>query len=186
MSASLYPFADGDRLYDRNTYFYTPYGGQSFLAAWKRSRLPVGVTTASVVGLPQVESLNESAGQEMAVWLQAWRDRHPLSAVQSRRFLHRLRHFEVSKRLFAAYGADDKPLDRGDYRSIPRYLDFALVLEAAYAASLDLRFLNALLKISDTLVSMRAVLPSQDVLDWLLHQEQMHVAALAQRVGVSL
>ena len=33
-----YPYAVGDRLEDRNTYFYTPFCGREFLTAWRRHR----------------------------------------------------------------------------------------------------------------------------------------------------
>ena len=36
--SSLYPYADGNRLADRNTYFYTRFDGVDFLDAWSECR----------------------------------------------------------------------------------------------------------------------------------------------------
>ena len=186
MSRTAYPYAQGDRLEERNTYFYAPYGGMAFLSAWEKNRLnachacePPPQTEASAI------TGNEPASREMAEWLACWRSGKRLSSRQNARFLGRLRHFEVSKRLFPAYDNEGKPLDRSDYRCVPRYIEFALVLEAAYAARQDLRYLNALLKVNDTLLSLSAQATFRHELSWLLEQECRHVKALAEHVGVT-
>ncbi len=33
-----YPYARGDLLHERNTYYYTPYHGRQFLDAWRAAR----------------------------------------------------------------------------------------------------------------------------------------------------
>jgi hypothetical protein len=38
MDEATYPYASGDLIKKRNTYFYTPFRGPAFLAAWKEDR----------------------------------------------------------------------------------------------------------------------------------------------------
>ena len=35
---AIYPFSEGDRLEDRNSYAYVPYRGQTFIGAWRATR----------------------------------------------------------------------------------------------------------------------------------------------------
>lgn len=186
MSESLYPFADGDRLEDRNTYFYTPYGGIAFLDAWRRRRKEAlaGLPAATPPPIGRGERLPEPGPVETAALLDGL-----FAALESkgaetpavRHWLDELvKKFEVTKRMHVAYDARFQAVDRGRYRDFGLYVRLAEVLEAAYAGTGDLVFLNAMLKCIDTLSSACGRLATDDGarLAWLIERERLHVDAL--------
>lgn len=68
------------------------------------------------------------------------------------------------------------------------YVETAEAFEAAYAKHKKLTYLNALLKIMDTLCSISRDLDKRQKqrLAWLILQEFKHVSALGRTVGVSI
>ncbi|WP_300442316.1 hypothetical protein [Zoogloea sp.] len=179
-----YPYAVGDLLEQRNTYFYSRYEGRAFLAAWCRQR-------AGVAALPGGGAPDEAAARsrptdrlldDLRVEISA-----RLADAGGRQTLDRLvQRFEVSKRLHGEYSADWRPVDPADYHTLERYLCFGEVLELAWTTWAALPYLNALLKCLDTLTALAGRLDvGQRVrLESLIGREEMHVAALAKRVGL--
>lgn len=178
-----YPYADGDLLEQRNTYFYSRYEGRAFLAAWCRQR-------AGVAALPAAGSSESAAGSRPTDRLLD--DLKGALSTRStdtgaRQILDRLvQRFEVSKRLHGEYSADWRPVDPADYHKLERYLCFGEVLELAWTAWAALPYLNALLKCLDTLTALagRLDVGQRLRLESLIGREKMHVAALAKRLGI--
>ena len=64
-----------------------------------------------------------------------------------------VKEFEIRKRLFAGYNLD--PVERvGDYTDVRSYAYLSLVLSGMFIRTQNLKYLNALLKINDTVESM--------------------------------
>lgn len=165
----IYPYASGDRLEDRNTYFYAAYGGRKFLAAWRQSRRAAGGPAAPAAEAPR------SAPTDLLL-----RGRAPRAELD--RLLQR---FEVTKRLHGEYNERWRPVDETDYKPLGRYVDFAGALQAAYARTGKLQYLNAFLKCMDTLVAARARLDpaARRRLKVLAEAEQRAVARLGRSLG---
>ncbi|MGA0583244.1 MAG: hypothetical protein ACO2ER_04980 [Castellaniella sp.] len=152
MSAPAYPYATGDLLENRNTYFYTAFGGRKFLLDWRRQRAAAlaacetnpGVHEATEDPAPLVQTLER---------LKTATETYPLPSADRLTLDRILQRFEVSKRLHDEYTASWKPLDPARYHGLERYLLLAEVLGQAAASSADLRYLNGLLKCVDTLTS---------------------------------
>lgn len=178
-----YPYASGDLLEKRNTYFYTPYVGADFLCAWRRQRDEVA--QASVAGVsddPSPLCSTDMLLEAIAKALQA--PVVPPSLVDA--LVRLIQRFEVSKRLYGEYGTNWRPVDPDDYRQPGRYLRFAEVLEMAWQRGLGLPTLNTLLKCVDILASLRRGLDAaqQRRLAVVIEQERTHVTGLARSVGV--
>lgn len=174
MSTS-YDYASGDLLDKRNSYTYTVYGGEAFLAAWRASR------DEALASLPEpAPSIPEGAGtsrtdrliEEILSQLDSDAATPALEPL--------LQRFEVTKRIHASYDEAWKPEDRKDFRDLARYVRFAEMLERAHEQRGDLRFLNALLKCLDTLVAFAAELDREQAarLARLLRAERSHVDRL--------
>jgi methionyl-tRNA formyltransferase len=172
-------------LENRNTYFFSPFQGEAFLAAWRRSRddaaadlaQPVAACTGSNQRAPTAtEHLLRQLLTDLMVSL-----RRP-SALQ---VLDRLvQRFEVSKRIHGAYNEAWRPIDPTDYQRLAAYVLFAEAADAAFACSRATPYLNALLKCLDTLTALRSRLVGDERtrVALLIDRERGHVDALRRRV----
>ncbi len=186
-----YPYSEGDRLEDRNSYCYSPATGAPLLLAWRAARdaaladLPAPcVPPAAPAALPRPGEPFQTASALDGLLPLCRAGSLPPEAAS---WLDKLvRRFEVSKRLHGAYDAAFKPVDRADYRTPGLYLRAAEATLRAHAATGDLVCLNAALKLVDTLCAMRSVLdPVQGA--WLaaiICSEREAVAALDTGRGV--
>ena len=180
MTDAEYPYSQGDRLNDRNTYFYSAYGGPAFLQAWCESR------DAALKSLPAPLPLNAAAtaasetGQLLSDMLSTQAE-HALAE----RLLQR---FEVSKRLYRKYDADLRAVRDSGYDDLDLYLLFAGLCLHSRERPAPMRFLNALLKVLDTLIAVRERLSNEQgaALAWLIGEERAWVQRIAADVGVEL
>lgn len=178
-----YPYADGDLLEQRNTYFYSRYEGPAFLAAWCRQR-------AGVAALPAADAPEAATGSRptdrLLDALRGALSARPADAGERPTLDRLVQRFEVSKRLHGEYSADWRPVDPADYHTLERYLCFGEVLDLAWTVWAALPYLNALLKCLDTLTALAGRLDAGQRLrlESLIGREEMHVAALAKRLGL--
>lgn len=150
----VYPYASGDLLENRNTYFYSEYLGERFMAAWRRQRAEAMArlegSEAAGQPDPQPESPTDRLLETLLTDFTAAK-----ASEQSRAQLDALlQRFEVTKRLHGEYNAGFRPADLADYRKMERYVRFGEVLDAAYGVTASLPYLNALMKCLDTLTAL--------------------------------
>jgi hypothetical protein len=211
----MYPYSEGDRLSDRNTYFYTAFEGEVFLPAWADSRRIARLHWAASEDATEAGSAAFSLAPAAASRLQTTASpphtgevdtdatlQHVLAgfrsagdlavdAAESHEWIHLLiQRFEVSKRIHARYvwkPAGLRALSGADYLSLERYVLFAECLVAAAGAMPTLQPLNALLKVMDTLVAMRGRTPAGVFTRCvdLIDAESRLVGELGQRTGVA-
>lgn len=196
-AATSYPFSSGDRLDDRNTYFYSPFGGQGFLEAWRADRDRLAATLPPATQAPpDAEPVAFPAAEP--TWKTAQLCEYLYSVVaqksgkpdaESAVLLEQLiRKFETTKRIHSAYRqADFRAVDPKNYQDTALYLRAAEIFEAAFATIGWIQSLNALLKILDTLTGLA---PSLDRaqgarLARLIAAERRHVESIALRMGVA-
>lgn len=95
-----------------------------------------------------------------------------------------LKSFEVHKRVFSAYDQDFKPVRSEDFLTIYPYVLLAVAIGLHYLDTNNLKFLNALLKLNDTLLSVRKqmILAEEEILTYFaLRIEQQAVLNLCQQ-----
>jgi hypothetical protein len=181
----MYPYAQGNLLESPNTYFYTEYRGAEFLDAWSQAR---SVVRSALFQRDRSSDRPDADPQHPAL------ERLFADAVGLRRGAPLspgmellLKRFEVTKRVFDAYDEEFRPLDRTAYTQLGNYVRLAETFDIAYDRSGDLRMLNALLKILDTLCAHHQRLDDSlgARVAHLLGREQAHVRALAATIGVS-
>jgi len=180
-----YLYASGDLLDRPNTYFYSEYGGRAFLEAWRRQRSEEarGESETETTASGSEEDSAQAMGQTDLLLESVYRrlrsqgDAEEISSVLDRL----VQRFEVTKRLHGEYGPNWRPVDPRDYRRMERYVRFAEVLHLAYQSTGGLPYLNALLKVIDTLTASRPALNAQQLtrLRALIVHEQNHVNRLA-------
>ena len=187
-----YPYVIGDRLRDRNTYFYTRFGGGEFLKSWTENRLRYLVAKPE----PPPESQEtifvpiDSEHVTTAPLLEYLFHQIQVNAINARDtriWLARLvGKFEVSKRIHKCYGAGFRASNIDAHRDLALYLRAAEVFESAYSQTEELQFLNVLLKIMDSLSSVFDDIETtlQGRFSWLIEREAIHVKNLAETKGV--
>ena len=189
MRAPEYSYSRGDRLEDRNTYFYSEYLGEAFFPLWKESRsnarnsLPPPCQPA--VGKAHV-STTESF--ETAALLGYLLNANPASPEQRKLAEKLLQRFEVSKRIYRRYNTEFRAVLESGYDDLELYILFTRMCLHYSEQPEALPFLNALLKCIDTLIAIRNRLTPdlQGQLAWLIDQESSWVARQAVKAGVDI
>jgi len=198
-----YPYASGDLLSNPNTYFYTPYEGIKFVESWKQSRADVtadiGEEAPPPVNrksepLPEVmKRINDGSAVKTETILDSLyvqmnvkkNDNGVDIFVPLNIFLKR---FEVSKRIYKAYGKEFRVHDKDDYNDLTLYLYTAEVFESAYRLTGKMQYINALLKCVDILCAFNKEINKhcRRRVAWLIGRERHHIIALAESIGVSV
>ncbi|CDL00647.1 conserved protein of unknown function [Magnetospirillum gryphiswaldense MSR-1 v2] len=181
-----YPYASGALLDQRNTYFYSVYGGRAFLSDWQAVRALVLVAPAAHPPAPRPVTLpSHPMAVDTGDLLEAVMAAPAVEAA--RPWLDELvKKFEVTKRIHQAYDQHFRAVDPTSFRDLALYVRLAEVFEAAYAMLGQLPLLNALLKVIDTLSAVLADLNMEQRarVALLALREREHVNALSARLGV--
>ncbi len=200
---TMYPYATGNLLVDRNTYFYTKYEGIPFLKAWKDDRDKIfnklggeALPPESNVTIEVEEVLNMiSKGDviETAVFLEALYGNLELTqnhvSFEATKLINLLtKKFELTKRVHKAYFQGFKAVDKQEFYDLKLFARAGEIFEAAYSKTDCVIYLNALLKCNDTLCAMADSLDSElkARLATLIARERSHVLRLADSVGAQI
>ncbi len=191
MSTPPYPYSQGERLEERNTYFYSAYHGQPFFAAWRASRQAALTNLPAAQPWParaSVAALDSQAGYATQAVLDVLLNGDLTQPHHRRLAEHLLQRFEVSKRLYRHYTPQFKAVLDSGYEDLALYVQFAALCLAMHAQPNALPFLNGLLKSLDTLIAVQARLPAAlgGHLAWLIAGEAQWVDALAAKVNVEV
>lgn len=191
MTEVEYSYSIGDRLTDRNTYFYTPAVGMPMIEAWRASRKAVLDRLPSPVDPPDSTndspvSIDDDTVHTAALLEFLWSKNSDSEVGQDEsRWLEKLmKKFELTKRFHRAYGAKFRAVDKSQHKDLDLYVRAAEVFLSAYDRSNDARFLNVLLKILDTLCAYSEGLgpeSSARLARLLLSEEKRVEGLVAQR-----
>ena len=194
MSSVDYIYSQGNRLEDRNSYFYTRFQGERFMNAWRETREhAVRDLCGKHDELAQTRSPQQpnEGGIDTRALLQRLMSQMSCGefSAETRRWTDVLhKRFEVSKRVFCSYASEypHKLVPGSSWQDLGLYTGFSALMDAAYTLSGDIRYLNALLKCNDTLVSVRQALSSADKtqLADLLGREERHIERLADTLEI--
>lgn len=182
-SKQIYPYAQGDLLVNRNTYFYSQYHGETFIAAWRKERHNViAFSSNSTNKHPQVNSSTRALLEKIQHNLGNGKEINEALAI-----LKQLtQRFEVSKRLHGEYNNDWRPVNQSDFQDLECYILFAESLHLAYSHCNELPFLNALLKCIDTLSALKQNLDSKQFsrLRSLIAFEDKYIQKIADKHNI--
>jgi hypothetical protein len=189
MNIAPYPYSEGNRLEERNTYFYSEYHGQAFLLAWRASRQAALIRLpAPEAPVPPTQKPLETDGYDTAPLLSQLLTNEPTIEANRRLTERLLQRFEVSKRLYRRYDLHFKAVLESGHDELELYLLFAAVCLRYAFEPTALPLLNGLLKNIDILISIQSQLsPEQGAqLAWLIEGEANWVRSIATRVGVEI
>jgi len=160
----IYPYASGQLLEERNSYFYSTYHGDPLLEAWqvRRRESSEASTQADPDALPTATETDRLI-KEIVEALGKSSEEASADLMRLDRLVQR---FEVTKRIFDAYTDEWRAVDRTRYYTAASYARFSGLLSRAFEKTGYLTYLNALLKCNDILnaidlpSSVQAHLPS--------------------------
>lgn len=175
-----YFYVEVNRIVERNTYFYTPAVGEPMVQSWRASRDAILAELPEPSGRPAAQTATNLAelsttGSVVTAELL----KQLMVAVQGDAqtsnadfWLDRLVHkYETTKRLHRNYDEKFRAVDRTKIEDLDLYVSFAEILDTSFRADGKLPKLNALMKLIDTLCSVR---------DLLSTDMQQRLAALIQ------
>jgi hypothetical protein len=182
---TAYPYASGPLLEKPNTYQFAQCAGTGFLEVWRDSRR----RALAALGPKQAPERVKEAGlsavtlpcESGVLFATLRRGLARSDGPEALELLDRLvQRFEVTKRVYGRYDADCRAVDKGDYLRLDLYVAFGVLLQEAYVKTSCLTYLNALLKLLDTVCACVAFVPGpwRGTAAWLLGREAACVAAL--------
>jgi len=197
-----YKYSQGDLLTSPNTYFYTEYEGIRFFAKWKESRRPFleykngQDNSESILGntkLYKKRDINDFKNSKVidcselldTLLFELNSKNSELGTVYV--YIDKLvKRFELFKRIHNQYSQSFKAVDKKQYHNYGLYIKTAMIFEYAFQATQNLSYLNALLKIIDTLLSIGDELniSHKAELAEIIRKEQEHILKLAKKNGV--
>lgn len=183
----IYEYAQGDLLEKPHNYQYSAYKGMAFIHAWQESRDQVLPSLGSPAPPPE-PFLEQENRFSVHYFLENLMD----EMLQGQSVKSNLdiwtKKFEVSKRLFAEYNEQYKPVDKSKFHDMAAYVRYAEVMEKAYRGTAKLPYLNVFLKAMDTLIACKDRLDAQQKarLAWLVERERNYVLALTQKRRVEI
>jgi len=189
-----YSYTDGDKIISPNTYFYTKYNGQKFLDAYLENReMIISITKEAVepiFGKNNIE-IKESFIQtsvfleKIHISLQSYNHSTNTDIFSDIDMI--LKKFEVSKRIYDFYLPEFKKSVDSDFKTLNNYIQFASILSRSYEITNKLNYLNGMLKVIDTLISVFHELSELEKknLTWLIKTELDHVIKLTTKLGIT-
>lgn len=204
MEISVYPYSEGNKIETVNTYQYTPAHGDGFLDDWIVARQITGASTAKdlstlfsgadAVSMSSIIDILLRGGSVsgdvlITACYQGVIEGSSESLTTVKPILDLLvKRFEVTKRVYESYTNLKKflPVNRESYKDLTLYLKMGGLFSAAYEKTGRLPYLNALLKITDSLVSVRSEISTDEMtfLAKLITEEQEHVQRILKAQGV--
>mgnify|MGYP001394299251 CR=1 FL=1 len=189
-----YSYTDGDKIASPNTYFYTEYNGQEFLNSYFGNRKSILRKTKDAVEPTFSENVTET--DQSLIQTSIYLD-YLYTSLQSQNHSRNadifaeinliLKKFEVSKRIYDFYLPEFKKSDDSDFKNLNNYLKLASVLSRSYEITKKLNYLNGMLKVIDTLISVFNEMSELEKknLAWLIRMEIDHVGKLTSKLRIS-
>jgi methionyl-tRNA formyltransferase len=190
-NSNLYPFAVGNKLEDRNTYFYVPFNGQEFINSWIADRnkiLSILKQESKFIEFNSEGKIIEitypvCTSTLLSFLMNSLMEKMELEEIHqiTKKLLQR---FEVTKRIHTAYPENLHAHAKTPYDDLSLYVKFATLLQEAYKDNPKLYYLSGLIKIIDTLCAMVADLNQieKSTLMLLINFEKESVDLLMQKI----
>lgn len=196
-----YKYITEDNLEYRQKYTYSDFGGKEFLDAY------LDLRRGTLKELCRQESYKELKYEDLLKILQTTLMEYNDAAIDMRCLLlnelkllqtenhdrslldSALKTFEVRKRLYHFYSENFRPQDEEDYKDYGLYILFSAVMSGNYEKTRNLKYLNALLKCNDILISLyqkRDGLINIPCLAFILNKEINQIQNLCVKKNVEI
>jgi hypothetical protein len=198
-SKTIYPYITNDNRENRQFYMYSKFCGSEFLQQYNNYRMnaQMRLSLKFIEERHNVKSDFESVLRDFETL--ALRSEHQMvkelfdlvkrkQSFELRSKMEKLVHsFEIRKRIYGEYDENNKPVT-DDYKGTEPYLAFAATLSYCIVESDNLKYLNTLLKLTDTILSFEEDLSGVEAMLFIhvLNEEQQAINNLMSRKGLIL
>lgn len=184
-----YKYITDNNLYEKQTYMYSEYGGAAFLKEYINSRQNYLKKSFLGGGHEEDEAciFRCDTEKQLRMILAQLKTGDTESETLALLNLY-TKSFEVRKRIYTEYDDKWKPIEDSQFQVYEIYLLFADCLIHAYKQTDCLKYLNCLLKVDDTLLSISADLKPvlMTYLAWIVDMELKAVFELVDKMSISL
>lgn len=182
-----YQYITENNLYDRQKYNYSQFGGHDFLDVYIKSReLVIDELGKSKIAHNTREELIKLKNTPPPQLLESAESYTCL--CHSFTIDSYVKSFEVRKRIYECYDDDWRPCENASFEKFDLYLVFADCLILYYDATACTKYLSCLLKLDDTLISIRnhLTISQNQALSHILQSELKLVRELSSSVNVEV
>ncbi len=183
-----YRYVTKNNLENPQNYMYSEYSGFSFLKNYIKSREKYISTQNTSIKINQnyisdyanLIKRSETFNCIYQIYIKIVEEKSNIDFMR-KEIEYYIKVFEIRKRLYNQYMQDSyKPIEISGYSNYDNYLIFALLLHLLYLNTGNLKYLNSLLKVNDTLLSIEQYLnkTEQQVYVYVLIQELSYVKGL--------
>lgn len=180
-----YKYVTENNLYEIQNYMYSEYGGVDFIKEYLDSRQNYLECQIEVDGIQNKEEKNNVVREELRGILEKLKsfkcDKEVICSLDTY-----IKRFEVRKRIYTEYGRDKKPLADAEFEDYEIYLLFADCLLSVCQKRECLKYFSCLLKVDDTLLSVKDKLGERHrrYLRQIIKQELNIFYQLAEENGI--
>lgn len=174
-----YKYITENNLENRQDYMYSEYGGYAFLEAYAKSRQDFVAEFEQSSNIPE-EVVNRPISETET----KLREISSETIDLANRFV---KSFEVRKKLYETYDWETwKPIPDAAYDNLELYLLLGEKLLEIYKENRILKYLNCILKLDDTMLSLQHQLSQsqRERLKSLLEGEMLETSRLQKRCGL--
>ncbi len=183
-----YTYITETNLENRQDYMYSVYHGTKFLHAYRKTREVflecVGNKAGNEFSLVETHESNETNKRLMVLAKNLVSGKWSDEEKKESDFF--VKAFELRKRLYCAYQeASLRPVEEAGYDCVVNYILLSFCTYHSYLQTKSLKYLNTMLKVNDTLLSLAEKLTqaAKEQLGWLLRKEIDLVWQEERRVG---
>ena len=149
-----YKYITENNLYEKQTYMYSVYRGETFIKEYVESRKGcAGDEKKGVEDEKLVDAISTPVREDLEELYEMLQMGEYNDEV-IRRVNGYVKSFEVRKRIYSAYNSDWRPVAVAEFEDYESYLLFAECLLYMYQHTKCLKYFSCLLKVDDTLLSV--------------------------------
>ncbi|MBZ9786729.1 hypothetical protein LB456_04595 [Psychroflexus sp. CAK57W] len=153
-----YKYLKSDAPNEKINYSYSSFHGQEFIDAYRRTR-------KGFITKKQLPSIYDSISSQLSLnWTNGYLETEAIfdfwliRLIEDKEWIDSeinllIKRFEVTKKIYTTYKEDMRPIDKTSYHDVVNYAKFGLVLAKMYKNTNYFPALNALIKISDIILS---------------------------------
>lgn len=154
-----YKYITENNLENRQNYMYSEYKGTDFLQEYKESREQLMIVARS----DSVEGAAHITNKELGDLFGKLQTEDEIELDDKKCMDAYTKTFEVRKRLYSEYNSEWKPVKNASREIYDNYILLAKCLILMYKKSKCAKYINCLLKIDDTMISIKNKLTDRQV-----------------------